>query len=344
MTNVAISSAGPNASSVDVAHNLRTVRTYIRERGLIQALKALEQPPPLLFFCLIIVDWAVIFAAMALALCVSAWLLPLSMIVIASRQRALGIFIHDATHKHLCRNTRLNDLVARYLLALPLFEDFTSYRKNHTNHHRNLGHDRTDPDYVDPRWFAHISPTDTFAAAKIYLILLKVKLMAGVQLRFDALCWWSALTLMLSLCVGLHTALAMVCVWVISYLTAYKAITTFTELSDHTYGVDHDLTYTRTIPWSVLVPVCYPHNDCFHLAHHLLPGIPTPRLKQAHKMLLGMTEYANSHSCDSLAALFREWTQLLPNKSPQPRPSMASRLAGSLQRPPGMTLNPSGTA
>ena len=230
MKTVAISSAGPNASSVDMSHNLRAVRTFLRERGLIQKLKALEQPRPLMFFSLILVDWAVIFAAMAMALYVSAWLLPISMVIIASRQRALGIFIHDATHKHICRNTRLNDLVARYLLALPLFEDFTSYRKSHTNHHRNLGHDRNDPDYVDPRWFAHIGPTDTFAAAKIYLTLLKVKLMAGVQLRFDALCWWLAMTAVLSLFVGVHTALAMVCIWVISYLTAYKAVTTFTEL------------------------------------------------------------------------------------------------------------------
>ena len=344
MTTLAISAGGPNASSVDVKHNLRAVRTYVRERGLILTLKALEQPSLWLFFCLIIVDWAVIFAAMAMALYLSVWLLPLSVVVIASRQRALGIFIHDATHKHICRNMRLNDLVARYLLALPLFEDFTSYRKSHTNHHRNLGHDSNDPDYVDPQWFAHIGPTDTFAAAKIYLTLLKVKLMAGVQVRFDALCWWLALTGVLTLCVGLHIALSMVCIWIISYLTAYKAITTFTELSDHTYGVDSGLTYTRTIPWSILVPICYPHNDCFHLAHHLLPGIPTPRLKQAHRMLLGMEEYANSHTCDSLASLFREWTRLLPNKSPQPRPSITSQLAGSLEVASSMTLNPSGVA
>jgi fatty acid desaturase len=343
MTTVAISSAGPSASSVDVADNLRAVRTYIRERGLIPTLKALEEPAPWLFFGLIAVDWAVIFAAMAMAL-LSAWLLPLCVLIVASRQRALGIFVHDATHKHLCRNTRINDLVARYLLALPLFEDFTSYRRNHTNHHRHLGHDSNDPDYVDPRWFAHIGPTDSIAAAKIYLTLLKVKLMAGVQVRFDALCWWSALTFVLSLGVGLHMALAMVCIWVISYLTAYKAITTFTELSDHTYGVDNELTYTRTIPWSVLVAICYPHNDCFHLAHHLLPGIATPRLKQAHEMLLGMEEYANGHTCDSLAALFREWTRLLPNASPQPKPSIASQLTGSLQGAPSMTLSPTGAA
>ena len=297
-----------------------------------------------MFLGLIVMDWTVIFAAMAMPVYLSLWLLPISAIVIASRQRALGIFIHDATHKHISLNTRFNDMVAQYMLALPLFEDMTTYRKNHVNHHRNLGHDSNDPDYVDPRWFAHIDPTDAGAAAKIYLALLKIKLMAGVQLRLDAVCWWLALTVLLSLCLGLDNALAMVGIWLVSYLTVYKAITSFTELSDHTYGVDGDLTYTRTIPWSLLVAICYPHNDRFHLAHHLLAGIPTPRLNQAHKMLLGMPEYAKSDTCDSLACLFQEWTQLLPNKPSHPKPSFAAQLVVSLKGASSMTPNPSGAA
>src|SRR5919199_889703 len=161
MATVAVSSTRPDSQQLDMGHNLRAVRTYIRENGLVPKLKALEEPAPWMFSGLILIDWAVILAAMAAPLYLTPWLLPISVIVIASRQRALGIFVHDASHKHICRNTRLNDWIGRYLLALPLFEDFASYRKSHLDHYRNLGHDSSDPDYVDPRWFAHIDPNDT---------------------------------------------------------------------------------------------------------------------------------------------------------------------------------------
>src|SRR4051812_29199032 len=103
MTNLAISSTAKDDSAVDISHNLRAVRRYLKMRDLVPDLKVLERPASWLLSSLIVVDWMAILAAMAAPIFLSPWLLPLSLIVIASRQRALGIFIHDASHKHITR-------------------------------------------------------------------------------------------------------------------------------------------------------------------------------------------------------------------------------------------------
>src|SRR5947207_1440067 len=113
MTNLAVSSTAKDAPSVDISHNLRAVRRYLKMNDLIPELKLLERPASWLLSSLIVLDWVAILAAMAAPIYLSPWLLPLSLVVIASRQRALGIFIHDASHKHITRNTFLNDMVAK---------------------------------------------------------------------------------------------------------------------------------------------------------------------------------------------------------------------------------------
>ena len=133
--------------------------------------------------------------------------------------------------------------------------------------------------------------------------------------------WWAVVTLLLSCAVGLDNALAAIGLWITARMTAYKAIGTFAELSDHTFlRATSNLTYTRNVAytWSLsrflLVLLCYPYSDRFHLTHHLLPGVPAPRLKRAHRMLLGMEDYARSHAGSAYAPLSDEWTRLLRDR------------------------------
>ena len=179
------SSAGAAARPIDVSQDLRTVQGYLRERGLTGTLRELEKPAPLLFGTLIAFEWTLILVAMMLPLYVSPWLVPVSLLILGSRQSALVIFLHDAAHKHICESRKANDIVARYALALPLFEEFATYRKEHTDHHRWLGHGGNDPDYVDPAWFRDIAPDRPGAATRIYLTLLGRNLNAGTRLRFE---------------------------------------------------------------------------------------------------------------------------------------------------------------
>jgi fatty acid desaturase len=68
----------------------------------------------------------------------------------------------------------------------------------------------------------------------------------------------------------------------------------------------------------------YPHCEGFHLVHHLHPGVPSYRLREAHAILLGSAAYRDhGQTVDSLAELVTAIR----------RPSNRS-LEGSLERLP----------
>lgn len=92
--------------------------------------------------------WALIAGAIALAVSTdSAPLRFLLFLTIASRQYALIVLHHEAFHGLLAVRPRLNDAIAKFLLAFPLGSTFEVSRKKHLAHHRLLGQ-KEDPDFV----------------------------------------------------------------------------------------------------------------------------------------------------------------------------------------------------
>src|SRR5262249_26017256 len=77
----------------------------------------------------------------------SYWFYPLSCLIIATRQHALGVLSHDAVHYSLLRNKQWNDFVGDWLLAFPLFISIYGYRRQHFAHHRYTSL-KNDPDRV----------------------------------------------------------------------------------------------------------------------------------------------------------------------------------------------------
>ena len=92
--------------------------------------------------------WAVILAAMALAI---VWPNPLTILLaillIGSRQLGLAILMHEGAHGLLSPNERLNISVSQWLCAYPVFAETRAYRRYHLQHH---AHTQTedDPDLV----------------------------------------------------------------------------------------------------------------------------------------------------------------------------------------------------
>ena len=69
----------------------------------------------------IAINWGTIFASMAL---VAAWPNPLTialaLLLIGTRQLGMAILMHDAAHRALFSNRRLNDWVGNWLCAYPI--------------------------------------------------------------------------------------------------------------------------------------------------------------------------------------------------------------------------------
>ncbi len=84
----------------------------------------------------IAVDWGTIGAALAL---VARWPNPLTVVValfvIGGRQLGLAVLMHEAAHRTLFRERRLNDLVGNWLCAYPVWSDLYPYRPYHLQHH-----------------------------------------------------------------------------------------------------------------------------------------------------------------------------------------------------------------
>ena len=94
----------------------------------------------------VLVTWLSIWLLFA---AVDAWTNPLTivlaLILLAGRQLALAVIVHEAGHHTLFRTEALNQFCGQWLAAKPVFSDMYSYSRDHARHHRLAG-TQEDPD------------------------------------------------------------------------------------------------------------------------------------------------------------------------------------------------------
>jgi fatty acid desaturase len=62
----------------------------------------------------------------------------LAIILIGSRQHALLLLMHEATHRRLFSNRRLNDWACAALVTWPVLASLRAFRYTHLQHHKDL--------------------------------------------------------------------------------------------------------------------------------------------------------------------------------------------------------------
>jgi fatty acid desaturase len=76
------------------------------------------------------------------------YLLPLTLLLIGSRQRALATLLHEAAHGVLLKNKKLNRLVGEFFAGGLVYQTWSSYKNSHVlSHHHKLGNKEKDPDF-----------------------------------------------------------------------------------------------------------------------------------------------------------------------------------------------------
>jgi fatty acid desaturase len=249
------------------------------------------------------VDWGLVFAAMAL---VAAWphlpTLPLAIVfallVIGARQLGLAVLMHEASHRSLFANRRVNDFVGSWLCAYPVWSDLRTYRAYHLQHHAKTGTPE-DPDLSLVRPFP-ITPASLrrkvgrdlsgrtglkFARAAWARTGARAARDPAARRVFVGFLATNALLLAGLAALG-HPELYLL--WAGAWLTTHTLVTRIRSIAEHALAPepDDDLGNTRTTlarPWERLLIA--PNRVNFHLEHHLLMTVPHYRLPRMHRLL-----------------------------------------------------------
>lgn len=244
-------------------------------------------------------DWSCLFAVLWAVMQCGWWALPASLLVVGNRQRALGNVLHDCGHRNVSRRAKVNDLIARTLVAPLLFADFEQYRKTHLAHHMHLGHPQHDPDYMPSAGENGNCWRETFHANLLNprlwgstLVGDFAKPLGAQKLLYIAL-WWSMLFSIIGFIAGWKTADVFLALWLAARATVFFLITMFREMCDHfgrtpggIFQFSRDITAR-----GVLRYIVHPKNNGYHLTHHLLPTVPYYHLPTAHQALLKLAVF-----------------------------------------------------
>lgn len=284
--------------------DFKGVYEALRRQSLLDDLKRLQRPSPWHSTLALVFDWALIFAGWALVWYVSWWLIPIALVVIGVRQRALGNLLHESGHRMLLPGWRLNDRVGTGLIALPFLTLLPYYREMHSSHHAFLGSSKDD-ELIHADEDRELSAWQLFWKHALNSAMFKSNVLAAwpsmtAPERALALGWWAGFLAVFSVLFGVPAAALFVALWFGAKMTVFHAVTTFREISDHV-GLEPGtiIGFTRNSPHGTLLSfLIHPHQNNYHLTHHLAPQVPFPKLKKAHAIFCNVPEYAAAHHCD----------------------------------------------
>jgi fatty acid desaturase len=265
------------------------------------------------------VSWALIAGAAALAVGTGHWAAyALAIVVIATRQHALGVLMHDGTHFRAFASRPLNDAVCDLFCALPVGMLTSRYRHEHLQHHRAPNTD------ADPYW-ADFAKDDTWhwpkkpgATAWVFardLLGLNSQRWGRVQWRWSP--WihhfsrrdpkgpppptpaerlriyaFHAVVLGALAATGVWAEFALL--WLLPLMTLVPAMVRLRTVAEHLLLPDRDeieasrhTDGTLLERWSIA-----PYNINVHIAHHLFPAVPYYHLPALHAELMKDPRYA----------------------------------------------------
>lgn len=206
-----------------------------------------------------------------------------------------AILMHEAAHKLLFSNKRLNDWVGTWLIAYPAFTPISLYRRVHFSHHKEeFGPDEPDMAYYggyqcDRRTLTRRLVRDAVGISgwKNFVPLLKsvrspASRRVGLSiLSVQALMWavsWAT--------TGRWWIYPLL--WWLPWMTQWRVLNRLRSIAEHggmEKSEDRRAT-THNVRQSLLARVwLVPYNTGWHLAHHVDMGIPFRNLPRFHAEL-----------------------------------------------------------
>jgi fatty acid desaturase len=220
------------------------------------------------------------------------WAYVIAFLLMGRGHCLLNILGHEAAHRLLFPNRRVNDFVGRWLLAYPTFQAFTAYRRVHFAHHR----DELGPDEPDTALYrGYPVPADSWHR-KLRRDLFGI----SAYKNFKGL--WSSLRkgsvearqilavqlVLLAASIGFGAWPAYV-VWILAWSTLWKFSNRLRAIAEHG-GMERSSDRRRTTHVIRQTPLArylmVPYNTGWHLAHHVDMGVPWRNLPRLHAELV----------------------------------------------------------
>ncbi|KAF3490578.1 Fatty acid desaturase, type 1 [Arthroderma uncinatum] len=266
-------------------------------------------------------DWALILAAYQLfARFPSSPTFIAALLLMSWGQRGLSTLAHDSIHGNLYKNKWINDLVTNVFLAPALMSTAKLQRASHSAHHNYLGTE-DDPDHGEhnPTSLRHYR-TGTYCHKSMFSLFL-YDVMDPVLFLHSALGdlkaapvlligWWAAVGLLTSFLEPSYPLLSLGNIRINTFVVLFHFVRctisygfyVLREIIDHS-GLPSNgvLEFTRSSPWgSWFQKFLQPHDDNYHLLHHLLPKVPMSKLHVADSWLMkNNEEYAKANHFDT---------------------------------------------
>lgn len=265
-------------------------------------------------------EWALIAATVAGVLALQhplAWVLGIA--IIASRQHALLILMHEGAHRRLLPHRGANDAVSDLLLAFPLSVSASRYRRLHNQHHRHTNHEG-DPDREtiagDDQWHFPRSRSSALGVALRDLSGLNLPRALKAMALYSP---WTSLmdrmkgheqtgltnaeirrlvvvqAAMLGGLAATNGWVAFAVLWLLPTATVLPLLLRIRGIAEHE-GVPggDEVRETRHVDAGpVEAFFLSPFNINYHTAHHLFPSVPWYNLPALHERLLEDSAYAS---------------------------------------------------
>lgn len=271
----------------------------------------------------VLLTWGHVALTIAFALYLDhpvAWVV--SFVFMGAVHARMAILMHEAAHKLLFTNKRVNDAVGRWLAAYPAFVPMELYRRSHFAHHR----EEFGPEEPDLNLYQGYPITRASLKRKLWRDLrgtsgwksLKVLLQAvrkeqGFGIARKIVLAQVVLAVVLTtwgvLAAGAVGALAYPVLWLGSWLTVWRVVNRLRSIAEHggmQASPDRRQT-THHVRQNLLARFWIaPFNTGWHLAHHVDMGVPFRNLPQLHRELVDAGWVTDGYVYPTYRALWRD--------------------------------------
>ncbi len=205
-----------------------------------------------------------------------------------------NILGHEAVHRTLFTNTRVNDFAGKWLLSYHAFVPFELYRRGHINHHR----DEMGPKEPDTALYANYPITRASFRRKLIRDATGQsgwKILKGLlrgtrnpRTKTVARRIVGAQTLLLAAATAVGRPELWLLLWLLPWLTMWRVVNRLRAIAEHggmTRSKDRRET-THHVRQGLLARFwMVPYHVGWHLAHHIDMGVPMSNLPQLHDEL-----------------------------------------------------------